>query len=145
MKKAFFGSLFFLLGICLAIVGCSSSAEFKSEDIARFEKNNPIGKEILVNSDLIDKGVEISASIMKFDYKNGNYFVNLIVDNQSNQPINLTSDKIILVDTAGEEYKSGLVGADLVKPIHPGAFVQEVVGFEYKNGKNIPSFIKVKV
>ncbi|WP_047426678.1 hypothetical protein [Acinetobacter sp. neg1] len=135
---------FFSMMIVVGLVACDRKTPFDYNEVAAIEKKNPVGSEMLVHSSLITKGVDIEAKVNQYDLIGNKYYFDLKITNKTNKPIVLKTKKILLVDTDAKTHTAGLVDSDIIKPISPGITIGGVVGFDYKNGKHLPSFIKIE-
>ncbi len=142
MRKYLCG--FFAILLSVGLLACDKETAFDSNEVATIEKKAPIGSEILVNSSLITKGVDIYAKVNQYDFNGNKYYFDLKITNKTDQPFILKARKIFLIDTEGKSHVAGLVDENIIRPIKPGVNIEGVVGFDYKNGKHTPSFLKIE-
>lgn len=62
--------------------------------------------------------------------KDGIYYFQVMIKNNSRHPLHMMMDQIILVDQYNNEYRAGLIDYELLEVIEPNDVVSGIIGFE---------------
>jgi hypothetical protein len=107
--------------------------EFNDMQISgRFQISNELGKD----------EVKIYAYEVN-QLKDGIYYFQVMIKNNSTYPLHMMMDQIVLVDQHSNEYKAGLIDYELLEVIEPNDVVSGIIGFERFDTLE-PSFLRIK-
>ena len=99
------------------------------------------GKKLSIVNELRNKSLKLTA--FDTNHSKGNkYIYQITIENLGEQPMNINSEQIVMVDSKGQEHKPGLIDRELTAPIEAKQQVVGVVGYDdVKFGE--PKFIKI--
>lgn len=138
MKKIIFITMIAVLGL--------SACDQKSKNIEANDgipktQNMVVGDKFVVSNIMQNKNLRILAENTNLS-KDNKYYYQFTIENQGNQPINIRSEQIKLVDSKGTEHTVGLIDRALTEPLDPKKKVVGIVAFD--NVKiGTPKFIKL--
>ena len=138
MKNIIFITMIAVLGLT-ACDQKSKNVEIKND--VQKTQDIVVGDKIIASNMMQNKNLRILAENTNLS-KDNTYYYQLTLENQGNQPINIRSDQIKLVDSKGAEHKVGLIDRELTEPLDPKKKIVGIVTFE--NVKiGTPKFIKL--
>lgn len=137
MKK-----IFVVFACVMTLVACSKEAHTEALNHSDAPQEIKLGHDFLITNELNNKDIKLQAFETNLS-KDGEYYYQIEIHNASSQPINIKTNQIVLVDTAGTEHRVKLIDQELIAAYDINQSKSGIIAFD-DLGQSSPKFLKIK-
>lgn len=136
-----------IIALCtFALTACEKNTQKEQQtQVAQSEaapQEIKLGNKFVVVNELTNKNMKIQAFETSLT-GDGKYYYQIEIQNLSQQPVNLKSEQMVLVDEAGAEFRVKLLDRELTAPFEVNETKKGIVAFD-EIARSKPKYLKFK-